>query len=55
MLETRDGDDPESSTASYEAVEMRLFCWVSRYMARNQTVSGSLLWAKTVPAVSEVW
>ncbi len=33
--------------------EMPFFCWVSRNIARNPVVSGSLVDAKMVPAVSE--
>ncbi len=34
--------------------EMPCLVWVIRYMARNQVVSGTLVDAKMVPAVSEV-
>jgi hypothetical protein len=37
------------------SAEMAFFCWARRYKARNQIVSGSLLWPNTVPAVSEAW
>jgi len=34
--------------------EMPVFDWVTRYIARNQTVNGNLVDANMVPAVNEV-
>jgi hypothetical protein len=43
-----------SSRRESSSVEIEPFDWVMNHMAWNQVVSGTRLWAKMVPALSEV-
>jgi hypothetical protein len=54
VLDAPGGRVADAERRLSSSAEMPLFCWISRYRARNQVVSGNFQCANTDSAVSEV-